>query len=191
MSDYWENKRDEAGPPDGEPIAQADRAAQIEALNVVRKATTFGDGRDINEDNEEIPEWARPYIRTLKRQVTNLSEALNINHEELSHAFLKGVSSVTCIRCKEHIAVPLINTNEANGGECGACIKAAYEAKAALLDRYCAWIRWRTDNGAVDNDEIELVRLSDAIDAGESVEYPDHWVTTTEESRARIFGRDV
>lgn len=35
--------------------------------------TTFGDGRDINEDNEEIPEWARPYIRTLKQQVNDLT----------------------------------------------------------------------------------------------------------------------
>ena len=38
--------------------------------------TVFGDGRDINEDNEEIPEWARPYIRTLKMQVNSLQAAL-------------------------------------------------------------------------------------------------------------------
>ena len=32
----------------------------------------MGDGREINEHNEEIPDWARPYITTLKAQVNAL-----------------------------------------------------------------------------------------------------------------------
>ena len=48
--------------------------------------TTFGDGRDINEDNEEIPEWARPYIRTLKLQVNDLQAQLAAAKHELSLA---------------------------------------------------------------------------------------------------------
>lgn len=36
----------------------------------------MGDGRDINAENEEIPEWARPYIRTLKWQVHDLERQL-------------------------------------------------------------------------------------------------------------------
>lgn len=76
--------------------------------------TTFGDGRDINEDNEEIPEWARPYIRNLKAQVTDLTK-------QLDNAFVRGVESVMAIRCTKHMGVPQLNT-EAGGGECAACV---------------------------------------------------------------------
>jgi hypothetical protein len=49
-------------------------------------------------------------------------------------------------------------------------------AKAALLSRYCGWIRWRRTHGAFGGGEQELLDAFDAIDAGQTFEYPDHWV---------------
>ena len=94
-------------------------------MTSTNQLTTFGDGRDINEDNEEIPEWARPYIRTLKQQVTYLLTTADA--EALAAAFQRGVEAVTAIRCAEHVAVPQYNTNGGSGGECGACVAREVE----------------------------------------------------------------
>lgn len=43
--------------------------------------------------------------------------------QQAEDAYLKGVASVTAIRCSDHYGVSPRNANEANGGECGACIE--------------------------------------------------------------------
>lgn len=94
-----------------------------------RQETVYGDGRDINENNEEIPEWARPYIRTLKAQVTELLARVN-------ESFTAGVESVICIRCSEHYAAPLLNRT-ANGSECGVCVAVEQDGDIEALEDKC------------------------------------------------------
>lgn len=60
-------------------------------------------------------------------RVPQLKEWLREEGED-DAAFIKGVESVTCIRCSEHYDVPLINTNESGGGECGACVRELADA---------------------------------------------------------------
>ena len=54
----------------------ADTRLLLEASSLAEnQETAVGDGRDINPENEEIPEWARPYIRQLKEQVDKAQNA--------------------------------------------------------------------------------------------------------------------
>jgi hypothetical protein len=113
---------------DGSPCAICgDRPDDHYEFAPEKQATVYGDGRDINEDNEEIPEWARPYIRTLKAQVTNLLAVVD-------EPFQRGVESVVCIRCSEHYAAPLQNRT-ANGSECGICVGVDRDADIDGLEQ--------------------------------------------------------
>lgn len=56
------------------------------------------------------------------------------------------------------------------------------ESKAFVLDRFCDWALWRKDNGGFDESDRDLLCLRDAIDAGEPIEIPAHWVRSAEEA---------
>lgn len=105
---------------------------------MTNQLTTFGDGRDINEDNEEIPEWARPYIRTLKQQVTQFMDALGRGgiHQEVEAERLRQMTRWSAEHDKLHEGfewLGLIATYAANGRyiAAAALCEAAEEAKRA------------------------------------------------------------
>ena len=55
-----------------------------------------------------------------------------------SSEFLRGIESVTAIRCVEHRAVRAYNRNESSGGECAAC---AVESLRAEVERLTAQLK--------------------------------------------------
>jgi len=69
--------------------------------------------------------------------------------KEKEEAYIHGIESVTSCRCRNHLKVPLLNTNEFGGAECGACVEsqarstALEEAKEAIgkLKRWVCTIR--------------------------------------------------
>lgn len=58
--------------------------------------------------------------------------------------------------------------------------------KAALLEHYCEWVRWRKKNGSFHESEQDLLDRIDAIGRGESLGMPDYWVRNDEEARAHM-----
>ena len=127
-----------------------------------QQLTVFGDGRDINEDNEEIPEWARPYIRTLKLQVNSLQAELKTAKHSINEYAL---SAYKWMRCCDDAKAQLAAAererdqmaNELESGQAFIDIKtqlaAANERAESLAANY---------DSAIDQATVFEVRLTQA-----------------------------
>ncbi len=81
---------------------------------------------------------------------------------EVEAAFIRGVESVMTVRCVKHVAVPPRNTNEAGGGECGACI--AEEGERLQDELEGMRIEARAFAGAMGSMAEEAERLRAALE---------------------------
>ena len=66
------------------------------------------------------------------RHKNTVKEALALLQKEKEEAYIHGIESVTSCRCRNHLKVPLLNTNEFGGAECGACVES--QARSTALD---------------------------------------------------------